>query len=77
MSQIYLPELELNKTIFLNLKPPFWALALSIINDKVLFKMHIKRDYSNFILVNFRLLHEYFPRSHSHVVIYSIAYPLA
>ena len=58
----------LNKTNSSNTETPFLVLNLSITNGIVSSKIHDKRDYINFAIVNFPFLDGNIPRSPSYGV---------
>ena len=64
--QIYLTELQLNKTNSSEMDSPFLDLILSISNGKILSKICDKRNDLN--LVNFPFLGEVVPHSPSYSV---------
>ena len=64
VSQIYPPELQLNKANASDTKAAFLDLHLSISNDIVSTKIYDKRDDFDFEIVNFPFLDGDVPRSH-------------
>ena len=53
VSQVYPPDLQLNKAYTSDTKASFLGLLLSIFNDIVSTKIYDKRDDFNFEIVNF------------------------
>ena len=68
VGQIYLTELQLNKSNSSDTEAPFLDLNLSITNGIVSSKMYDKRDDFKFEIVNFLFLDEDVPRSPSYGV---------
>ena len=68
VSQIYPPELQLNKSNTSDTKAAFLDLHLSISNDIVSTKIYDKRDDFDFEIVNIPLLDGDVPRSTSYGV---------
>ena len=68
VSQIYPPELQLNKTNTSDTKAAFVDLHLSISNDIVPTTIYDKRDDFDFLIVNFPFLDGDVPRSTSNGV---------
>ena len=68
VSQIYLPELQLNKANTSDTKAAFLDFHLSISNDIVCTKIYDKRDDFDFEIVNFLFLDGDVPRSTSYGV---------
>ena len=56
VDQIYLTELQLNKSNSFNTEDPCFDMHLSIMNGIVSSKIYDKRDYFNFSIVNFPFL---------------------
>ena len=73
VGQIYPSDLQLNKANS-DIQAPFLDLNLPITNDIDSFKIHDKRDYFNFEIVNFPFLDGDAPRSPSLWYIYFSAY---
>ena len=68
VSQIYLSELQLNKTNTSDTEAAFLDLQLSISNDIISTKIYDKRDDFDFEIVNFRFLDGDVPSSTSYGV---------
>ena len=68
ISQIYPPELQLNKANTTDTKAPFSDLNLSIANGFVPSKIYDKRDDFDFDIVNFPFLDGEVPRRASYGV---------
>ena len=68
VSQIYPPELQLNKAKTSDTEAAFLDLHLSISNDIVSTKIYDKRDDLDFVIVNFPFLDGDVPRSTSYGV---------
>ena len=66
VSQIYPSELQLNKANTSDTKAAFLDLHLSISNDIISTKIHVKHDDFDFEIVNFPFLDDDVPRSTSY-----------
>ena len=71
INQIYLSELQLNKTNTSDTEAPFLDLHMSISNGFVSSKIYDKRDDFDFDMVNFPFLDGDVPRRPSYGIYYS------